>query len=365
MLKKTVVSALFILCCCLSLSAQNIHRWSEKKAARWYDRQPWYRGCDFIPSTAINQLEMWQADTFDPETIDRELGWAEDLGFNIMRVFLHHVAWEQDRDGFLQRMDKYLEISWSHGIKTMFVFMDDCWNPTALPGKQPEPKKGVHNSGWLQDPGDLLFRQDSDTFVEDTAAVFSLLEAYVKDVLTRFKKDKRVAVWDLYNEPGGGGVHCPYREREKKFLPKVFLWASQVRPRQPLTAGIWSGALNEYNQWQIANSDIITYHTYQPFDSHKEVVDTLSRYNRPMICTEYMARTLNSTFQSIMPMLKERKVGAINWGFVSGKTNTIFPWEAPGREDQPKLWFHDVLYPDGTPYREEEVQCIKKLTGKE
>src|ERR1700716_2235913 len=70
--------------------------WTAEKANAWYVQHKWINGADFIPSTAINQLEMWQADTFDPETIDRELGWARGLGMNTARVFLHDLAWEAD-----------------------------------------------------------------------------------------------------------------------------------------------------------------------------------------------------------------------------------------------------------------------------
>jgi len=68
--------------------------WTAKQANDWYAQQPWLVGSNFIPSTAINELEMWQADTFDLPTIDRELGWAQTLGMNTMRVFLHNLLWQ-------------------------------------------------------------------------------------------------------------------------------------------------------------------------------------------------------------------------------------------------------------------------------
>jgi len=361
---------LLFLVCILSLVAckQPVYDangiWTKEYAQQWAQKQGWLRGCDFIPSTAINQLEMWQAETFDTATIDRELGWAEELGFNCMRVFLHHVAWEIDPEGFKARLDKYLEISSSHGIKTMFVFLDDCWNESCAPGIQPEPLQGVHNSGWVKDPGILYFGPCGSgmEYAQDTTAILSVLEAYVKDILTTFKNDERVVVWDLYNEPGGGQDPDRYWYRSFPLLKDIFDWAHEVRPSQPLTAGIWSSELGEMNVWQANNSDIVTYHTYQNLESHQNVVDTLKTYGRPMICTEYMARTEGSTFQTIMPMLKEQGVGAINWGFVCGKTNTIFPWGSLEGTAEPELWFHDILRPDGTPYCQEETECIKRLT---
>lgn len=355
-----------VLCgCCREHSGS---RWTEEQAKEWYSSHEWISGCDYAPSYAVNQLEMWQKETFDPEVIDRELGWAEELGFNCMRVFLHHVLWETDSRGLKERMDKYLEISSSHGISTMFVFLDDCWNESYAAGVQPEPVKGVHNSGWVKDPGILYFGPCGSgcRYAADTAAVVKTLEAYVTDILKTFRDDRRILMWDLYNEPGGGQDPDRYWTRSFPLLKDVFSWARKVNPSQPLTAGVWSGKLGEMNVWQMEHSDIITYHTYESAEKHAAMLDTLKTYGRPMICTEYMARTEGSTFQTVMPMLRKENVGAINWGLVSGKTNTIFQWEtmhSPCVTDEPEVWFHDILRRDGIPYSEEEISCIKECNG--
>ena len=324
--------------------------WSEERANEWYQEWPWLRGANFLPSTAINQLEMWQAETFDTATINRELGWAADIGMNAMRVYLHHLAWEVDPDGFKKRMDQYLTIADKHGIATLFVFFDDCWNPTYKAGKQPDPKPGIHNSGWVRDPGDLLH---SDSTIIPT------LEKYVKDVLTEFGDDKRIVLWDLYNEPGNSG----YGNKSMPLLKNVFQWAREIDPSQPLSVGVWNSKLKELGTYQLANSDVITYHNYMDPATHRAWIDSLRSYNRPLICTEYMARTRNSLFKDIMPLLKDNNVGAINWGLVTGKSNTIYAWDTPmpdGRE--PAVWFHDIFRKDGSPYDAREVALIKKLS---
>jgi hypothetical protein len=325
--------------------------WAKEKANEWYAKKGWLRGSNFIPSTAINQLEMWQAATFDPKTIDRELGYAQSIGFNVMRVFLHHVAWQEDNEGFKNRMNKYLSIADKHHIGTIFVIFDDCWNDNCHAGKQPVPKTGIHNSGWLRDPGSLYH---TEPLLGDT------LERYVKDILTTFKHDKRILLWDLYNEPGNSGNG----NKSLPLLEKEFSWARQANPDQPLSVGVWNNNLMDLNKYQLANSDIITYHNYEKEPEHAKVIDSLKRYGRPLICTEYMARTRGSLFATIMPLLKKENVGAINWGLVSGKTNTIYAWDAPmpnGRE--PKVWFHDIFRKDGTPYSKDEIKLIKSLTG--
>jgi endo-1,4-beta-mannosidase len=294
---------------------------------------------------------MWQADTFDSTQIDKELGWAEGIGFNTMRVFLHSLAWKQDGAGFKKRMNTFLNISDRHHIQPMFVFFDDCWNKVPAIGKQPEPKPGIHNSGWMQDPGQPA-SSDSNNFPE--------LEKYVTDVLTSFSKDKRILLWDLYNEPGNSGK----KDSSLPLLTKAFQWARAVNPDQPISAGLWSWNFEKLNAFQVANSDIVTYHDYDETPQHKLVIQLLKTSSRPLICTEYMARTRNSRFATILPLLKSENVGAINWGFVAGKTNTIYAWDTPLPDaSQPIEWFHDIFKKDGTPYREDEVNLIKKMNA--
>lgn len=328
-------------------------RWSEEKAAAWYKHWGWLRGGNFTPSTAINQLEMWQAETFDTATIDRELGYAQGIGFNAMRVFLHHLAWEEDPAGFKERVKQYLDIAGRRGIGTIFVFFDDCWSPVYHRGTQPAPRTGVHNSGWVQDPG-ILVHQDS-------ANLYPVLQSYVQDVLTTFKHDKRIVLWDVYNEPGNGG----HGDSSLALLQHVFTWGREINPDQPLSAGVWDDHLKKLGQYQLETSDVITYHNYGSPEDQQHEIDSLKALKRPLICTEYMARTRGSRFTNVMPVLKKNNVTAINWGLVSGKTNTIYAWDAPmpGGEE-PKVWFHDVFRKDGTPFSEEEVSLIKSLTGK-
>lgn len=345
-----------VILCALSLSTRAQTKeitplWSIEHAAEWQKENGWVSGANFLPSTAINQLEMWQASTFDPKTIDRELGWAEGIGFNAMRVFLHSLAYQQDPEGFKKRIDQYLTIANKHHIKTILVFFDDCWNANPKIGKQPEPKTGVHNSGWAQDPGRLI------TDAKDFAA----LSVYVKDIMTSFGQDKRILLWDLYNEPGNSNKG----NKSVELLTRVFEWARQTKHVQPVSVGLWRWDFTELNAIQALNSDVITYHEYEAPDNHLRVLQTLKSHGRPMICTEYMARRNNSLFSNVLPMLKKENVGAINWGLVAGKSNTIYAWDTPMADGgEPKLWFHDIFRKDGTPYKPEEIEAIKKETGK-
>ena len=346
-------------------------QWSPERANAWYAKQPWLVGSNFIPSTAINELEMWQADTFDLPTIDRELGWAEGIGMNTMRVFLHNLAWKQDRAGFLNRMEKFLEVADKHHIEIMFVLLDSVWDPNPQIGKQREPKPHVHNSGWVQAPGAAILKDPSTWSLE--------IEPYVKEVVGHFRNDRRVLIWDLMNEPDNENGSYKSTELANKaeaaqqLLAKVWQWARSVKPTQPLTSGVWrkqdwsnESKLSPMEHLQLENSDVVTFHNYDPPEKMQLTIDSLRRFNRPIICTEYMARPRGSTFEAILPILKKEKVGAYNWGFVSGKTQTIYPWDSWEKQypDEPPLWFHDIFRPDGTPYDTKETDLIRKLTGK-
>ena len=348
-MKRTGIILLLLIISIATIAQSKI--WTKQQANDWYKKQGWLVGADFLPSTAINQLEMWQAETFDSATIDRELGWAHNIGMNVMRVYLHDLAWQEDPEGFKNRMNRYLAISTKNQIKTLFTIFDDCWNPDPAIGKQPDPKPGIHNSGWVRSPSKT---------VHDDATQWTYLEKYVKDVLTTFRNDDRVLMWDLYNEPGNSS----YNETSMPLLKKVFEWAWAVRPSQPLTAATWYDN-KDFNTFQLANSDIITIHNYNDADNLEKELKEKAKLGRPIVCSEYMARPRNSRFQTHLPIFKKYNVGAINWGLVSGKSNTIYQWSKPIPDgSEPELWFHDIFRKDGTPYDKKETDFIKAITAK-
>jgi hypothetical protein len=365
---------LFLLCSLAFPQSIQITRWTEQRANDWYAKQPWMVGSNFIPKNAINELEMWQQATFDPGEIDKELGWAEAMGMNTMRVFLHDLLWQQDPAGFRNRIDQFLTISARHHIRPLFVLFDSCWDPLPQLGPQRPPIPGVHNSGWVQSPGAKA--------LADPAQI-PRLKSYVQGLVGAFAQDDRILGWDVWNEPGSdttGSYPRTEMKMEDKIarvtflLPQAFEWAREMNPIQPLTSGVYEvdtsadeNALEEIEKIQIRESDIITFHNYSWPESFKTEVQWLRRFHRPVICTEYMARSVGSTFDGILPIARQERVGAINWGFVAGKTQTYLPWESwdhPYIRSSPPVWFHEVLHGDGTPYRQAEVDLIRELTGK-
>ena len=343
--------------------------WTKEQANAWYDKQAWLVGCNFIPSTAINELEMFQAETFDTATINRELGWAAGIGMNTVRVYLHDLLWQQDAAGFQKRLETFLAIAARHHIKPIFVLFDSCWDPFPKLGKQRDPKPFVHNSGWVQSPG-------FDALKDSTQ--YPRLEAYVKGVVEKFANDDRILAWDIWNEPDNtnnsayGKVELPNKSAYVlPLLQRSFEWARSVNPSQPLTSGVWAGdwsspdKLKPIEKVQLDQSDIITFHNYENGEEFEKRIKWLQQLGRPLICTEYMARGNKSFFETTLPIAKKYKVGAINWGLVDGKTQTKFAWNSWDKKynSAPKIWFHEIFHTDGKPYKQEEVELITKLTS--
>ncbi|WKN45454.1 cellulase family glycosylhydrolase [Tunicatimonas pelagia] len=370
-------------------------RWSTERINNWYAEQPWLVGCNYYPRTAINQIDMWQASTWDPATIREELGWAADLGMNTLRVYLHDLVWADDESGLYQRMDEFLTICQQYGIRPFFVFFDDCHFPDPQLGEQPLPVASFHNSGWVNSPA----RELANRYAEGkaTSEEVARLKAYVQKTIQRFRDDERVLLWELYNEPGRGqGELSPESnayaggigEKSNQLVYNTWLWAREVNPSQPITSTT-HGCVGERNiKINRINSDLHSIHPYGGPDYLTKTIEEYQKDGRPVLVTEWLARTHGSTVQECLPIMKEMNVGAINWGFVSGETGTVWPWSSrkgtdgeklsahalreagkvvkPGEPfPEPEVWFHDLFRADGTPYDQAEIQLFKELTKRE
>jgi hypothetical protein len=351
----------------------NPARWSQAQARAWYARQDWILGANYANASSINQLDMFQAATWNPAEISKEFGWAKQFGMNSMRVYLHDLLYKQDPKGFKERFEQLLDIAERHGIRIMPVLFDSCWNPDPKLGPQHPPIPGVHNSGWVQSPGraDLVNPANDAHF-----------RRYVEDMVRTFANDKRILLWDLWNEPdnwGGGSYNddqlAEEQRRIEQLLPQVFAWARAQKPIQPLSSGVWIGedwspgaaTLKPIHRIQLAESDIITFHNYEWPEKFEARVKQLRPYGRPLICTEWMARSAGSTPDAVLPIAHRENIGMINWGFVKGEIQTHLPWdswERPYTLQQPVAWFHDLLHPDGKPYREREAELFRSLSAK-
>ena len=368
-------------------------KWSAEKAQQWYSALPWLRGFNYLPRTAVNWTELWQGLSFDPATIDQELGWSTTIGYNTLRTNLPFIVWKHDRDGLIQRIDQFLNIAEKHGIYVMLCLMDDCGFSGDEPylGQQKPPIPGIHNSQAAASPGREVVK-DRRQWKE--------VEAYIRDIISTFRNDSRVLLWDLYNEPANSAVFGRFNwklidprltSHATELLEQAFVWARQESPTQPLTAGAYEvgttvnvklplvGNISldylltgqkdpfyhrRFDRLALELSDIISFHAYVSADKMQSIIHYLDgKYQRPLFCTEWLARHVGSRLEEQLPIFKSHRVACYQWGLVNGRTQTHLPWtgiRVSGKEKD--LWFHDLLKPDGTAYDEKEVELIRSLT---
>lgn len=350
-------------------------RWSVDRAHQWAQARPWHCGCNFLPSSAVNFLEMWHGPSFDRATIRRELGWAAELGLNALRTNLPFLVWRHDRDGLLARIEDFLDIANGHGLATVLCLFDDCGFSGEEPvfGAQPDPIPGVHNSRAVASPGRNLVMDRT---------VWPELEHYVTDVIERFKNDPRILFWDLYNEPGNGMVFTAdglgdiseaLEPHSHALMLESFGWTRKVAPAQPLTVAAWRtsptgsdpGYASAIDTDALELSDIISFHAYLPLERTDRIIAGLARRGRPIFCTEWMARAATSRIADQLELMRCREVGCFHWGLVRGRTQTHLPWPEAllgGGTHDGTTWFHDLLEPDGSAHDPKEIALIRALS---
>ena len=324
-------------------------KWTTEKAHAWYREAGVIRGCNYLPRTVVNMTEMWQAPTFDPETIDQELGWAAAAGYNSVRIFVQYLVWEDDPEGLKERMDRFLSIASRHGVSAMVILFCDCFFGGRDPylGPQDGPVPGVHNSQWVPSPGfERLADRDA----------WPGLERYVKDIVGSFGTDPRVLVWDLYNEPDD-------ELRSQPLVEDAFAWARAVDPMQPLTTGpwTWNAFEDELSSHLFELSDIVTFHYYGAAEDIGPSLARCHAHGRPVICTEWLRRHHGNTYAEMLPVFAENRIGWYNWGLVAGRTQTYLAWESKQGDPTPAVWQHDMMHPDGTPLDPGELDLIRRF----
>lgn len=335
--------------------------WPIERVDEWYRRQPWIVGFNYLPRTAVNWTEQWQAESFDLATIEEELGWAERIGFNALRTNLQFLVWREDPAGLRARLDRFLGAAARRGLRSLLCLFDDCAFSGREPylGPQDPPVPGVHNSGGAASPGRERVRD---------RAAWPELERYVRELVSHFRDDERLLGWDLYNEPGNEMVFTrpPQRHPDGPLAPHSlalaeasFGWARAERPSQPLTTGIWGPKWQERETRLVELSDFVSFHDYLPQGPLAAKVEALRAAGRPLVCTEWLARGLGSRAETHLPYFERERIGCFHWGLVNGRTQTHLPW--PGLEALANygLWHHDLLHADGSPYDAAEIECFR------
>jgi hypothetical protein len=338
-----------------------VERWSVEKITEWYARLPWICGFNYLPRTAVNWTELWQAESFDPATIEQELGWAEQVGFNALRTNLQFLVWLDDPGGLRARLDRFLGLAARRGLRTLLCLFDDCAFSGREPylGRQDDPVPGIHNSGGAASPGREVVRDRSR---------WPDLERFVRDLVSHFRDDDRLLGWDLYNEPGNEAVFTRAASRDPRgplalhsmaLAEASFGWVRAARPSQPLTSGVWNPGWSEHNRRLLELSDVASFHHYLGLAHLRAFVGELRAAGRPLLCTEWLARGLGSLPASHLPYFREERIGCFHWGLVNGRTQTHLPWPAFAKLAEGGLWHHDLFHPDGTPWDAAEIALFR------
>ncbi len=355
-------------------------RWSKERIWEWYDSRPWIRGCNFIGSDCANRIDQWQSLGFEErlKTADRELALAAETGYNTIRIIPEFIVWYEEHDTFFERFDKYLDTAYKYGILSMVVLANDCMRPKTPDWKMPHV--GEQHYDWGYHGGIKKSQHDGSSkigyhpFLDEPDYVESYYE-FVREIVTRYKYDERIIIWDVYNEPG----NCGRKNLTIPHIKKLFEICREIDPVQPLTSGIWVGFVNgefdqnnilyEVQQFAFENSDIISFHHYGTYESTCQLLKSLKRSGRPLVCTEWLARILHNNVEEIFPLFYLEKVACYCWGHVAGKTQYNEPWGVMLKkyEKDPTIdydltkWFHDIYRGNLFPYNPKEVNLIKKF----
>ena len=362
--------------------AERTGPWTKEQAWDWYKKQPWIRGCNYMPASCANRADQWQAlgakEHF--EEMDRELAVGEKIGFNAMRIIVELQGfgiWLVDHDGFMSRFEQALQILDKHKMRAIVVLGNDCMRPKQiwqLPKPGPQPCDiGYHGGRKLSQhgsfPGEMGHSQVDDPELKPK------FYAMCEELLVKYRTDPRILFWNVWNEPGSSGRG----EASLEPLREMFQLAWKIDPVQPLAADVWQGhyGMSEQDKNKAQRlagqlSDIISYHCYAKFEDHVRIVSKLKRYyGRPLVNTEWLARIQHNDVFDNYPMMFLEGIGAVNWGFVAGKYQTYEPWEsmwAQVEKGDPRAkeydltkWFHDLLRPSLRPYDPREIDLMTRF----
>ena len=349
-------------------------RWSKEKIWNWYNSRPWMRGCNYMSADCANRVDQWQELGFEErfQTTEEELKLMQETGFNTVRLIPEYVVWKEEHDGFMERFARYIALCAKYGMSCMIVLANDCMPPKTERWKM--PYVGEQQYDWGYHGG----KKHSQHGVHNGPAPHFYLDEpesrkdyyqFVRELVTAYKNDDRICIWDVYNEPGNSRrdeISLPY-------LKELFEMIREIDPIQPLTAGVWRVHVDEniplapIEQYALENSDIITYHCYREYNAHIRIIKRLKKEGRPLMNTEWLGRCLQNDVFSLFPLFYLEKIGCYNWGFVAGKYQTYEPWEgtwhAYNNGWAPNVdftkWFHDLYRPNHRPYDPKEIELIK------
>ncbi len=324
-------------------------RWSKEKVQAYIDQFGVIKACNYVPAYCYNYMQMWY--DYREKTIKKEVAFAKDCDLNSFRIFLPLFAFQDGGkwDMVKKNLRHFMDLCRDMEISIMLSFQPNYMKVDK--GEEEGPyvdfKPGRHMNHWYYPNADF------DQMHKKTQ-VLDVVYSFMEDIMDEYYEDTNIVAWDLWNETWPEDREC---------LELIFSKAREINPMQPLTAC-----------WEAFDiSDVISFHNYvRPggrdrygqkgsLDFMEELERALS-FQRPVLCTECLARSEGNTFESFLPFFSKHRIGFYFWGLCAGAAQYHFPWDWPEGSPEPKEWFHCILYPDGLPYREEEIRLLKAFT---
>ncbi|MGI6713538.1 MAG: cellulase family glycosylhydrolase [Bacilli bacterium] len=350
-----------------------MEKWSKEKAWAWYNQQNWIRGFCYYPSCCVDLIEMWQEYNWDnvKKTINHEMKLAKDWGFNAVRIITSFEVYLDQHDAMMEHLEEFIMICDQHQIKVMVCLGNDC---LVSKSNYKKPIYGEQKCEYFYHSGKaisphIVMNDFGYSLTDDEENVEKYL-AYIDEIVGKYAKDKRVLLWDIFNEPGNSKRDMLSYE----IMKKSFEIARKHQTIQPCAACCWSydkhnRPYKEIELKALEMSDVILYHGYMDFKKHHRTVRWLKKtYDRPLFNTEWLHRIWHNNVKNLFPYFRKHKIACFNWGLVRGKSQTNEPWEwlfnvyhqGHGKDWDFTKWQHDLIRSNGQPYDFEEEKIIKR-----
>lgn len=350
-----------------------MEKWTKERAWEWYNKQPWIRGFCYYPSCCLNMIEMWQEYNWDKvkATMEKEMAIAKEWGFNAVRILTLFDLYLDQPEAHLNHLEEFIQICDKNQIKVMVCIGNDCLVSKSNYKKpsygEQEYDLGYH-SGKAISPHIVM--NEPGYALADEPEYFDLYLEYVEAIISKYAKDERVLLWDIYNEPGNSRRGM----MSYKVMEESFKIARKYDTIQPCAACCWSynekdEPYKEIELKALEMSDVILYHGYMNYKKHKRTVKFLKKtYERPLFNTEWLHRIWHNDVEHFFPYFRKNKIAAFNWGFVRGKSQTNEPWEwlfneyhlGHGKDWDFTKWQHDLIRSNLEPYDFKEYEIIKR-----
>ena len=264
------------------------------------------RGFNYQPSYASRGFEVWEY--FSPESWRTEIGRGKQFfpKMDAIRFWLDIQSYYRAPSVFIKKLEKAMQIISDFDCKAM---------PTLF--------NRWHTVGAAHDWGGVYV----DHFWPrcNLGADLQTFDNYLRDIVSHYKGDSRILMWDLCNEPQLrrlDEMSQPEKQAEYQWLSHIRDIVKSLNPSAPLTIG----ALHYGDPVKILEPlmDVICCHPYLGWDNGEmangldELVALANEKDKPLIANETCCGSLDDTkrmqiIDKTLKLLSERGIGFMPW----------------------------------------------------